>query len=218
MILYVAEAAAKAVGFEHVYVATDSKRIASVVEASGYKALMTSDRALTGTDRVAEAAEQLNYRWYINLQGDEPLVRPSDILGAAQLREDNRSQVINAYTELEEHESPSERSIPKVVINERSELLYISRAPVPFAKEGLAPKSVYLKQVCIYVFSREDLGFFRSFSNKTPLECLEDIEILRFLESGRSVKMFRAQRGSIAVDYPGDIEKVEAILRGGGLC
>src|SRR5690554_857877 len=73
MILWVAELSAEAVGSKNVYVATEDERIASVVKAAGFQAVMTSDSALTGTDRLAEAAEQIEADIYINVQGDEPL-------------------------------------------------------------------------------------------------------------------------------------------------
>src|SRR5690606_27506517 len=76
MILWVAELSAKAVGLENVYIATEDNRIAEVVVAAGFQAVMTSGRALTGTDRLAEAAEQIEADIFINVQGDEPLVNP----------------------------------------------------------------------------------------------------------------------------------------------
>src|SRR5690554_4540327 len=80
MILWVAELSAKAVGQENVYVATEDQRIVDVVEQAGFQAVMTTDDALTGTDRLAQAAEKVQADIYINVQGDEPLVDPADIL------------------------------------------------------------------------------------------------------------------------------------------
>ena len=86
MILWVAELSARAVGPEHVYVATEDTRISTVVEEAGFRALMTSKTALTGTDRLAEAAEMIDYDIYVNVQGDEPLVNPEDIKRCAELK------------------------------------------------------------------------------------------------------------------------------------
>src|SRR5690554_6238247 len=82
MIIWVAELSAKAVGSENVYIATDDDRISSVVSNAGYQFIMTSSASLTGTDRLAEAAQHIDADIYINVQGDEPLVSPKDILQA----------------------------------------------------------------------------------------------------------------------------------------
>ncbi len=86
MILHVCEKAEAAVGKQHVYVATEDKRIAEVVNNAGFKFILTSDTCLTGTDRVAEASKELDYDIYVNLQGDEPLVNPKDIIAAIDLK------------------------------------------------------------------------------------------------------------------------------------
>ena len=86
MVLWVVDLAIKAVGHDHVYVAEDDE-ISTVVSEAGYQVLMTSSKALTGTDRVAEASEQLDYDIYINVQGDEPLVNPLDIRKCINLKQ-----------------------------------------------------------------------------------------------------------------------------------
>ena len=91
MILWVAELSAKAVGQEHVFIATDDIQIAKVVKESGYSVLMTSSKAKTGTDRIAEAAAQIDYDIYVNVQGDEPLVSPCDITACIKLKCKNLS-------------------------------------------------------------------------------------------------------------------------------
>ena len=80
MILWVAEICAKALPIEFVYIATDDLRIKEVVEEAGFNVVMTSKKALTGTDRIADAANQIDADIYINVQGDEPLLDPNDIL------------------------------------------------------------------------------------------------------------------------------------------
>src|SRR6056297_1667957 len=98
MILWVAELSARAVGVENVYIATEDKRIADAVEAGGFQAVMTSDDALTGTDRLAQAAEQVEADLYINVQGDEPLADPDDILKVRDVKLANMADVINGYS------------------------------------------------------------------------------------------------------------------------
>ncbi|MDD3444501.1 MAG: 3-deoxy-manno-octulosonate cytidylyltransferase [Zavarzinia sp.] len=213
MILWVAELSARAVGRDHVYVATDDARIAAVVEGAGFNTLLTSSGALTGTDRLAEAAAKIDYDIYINVQGDEPLVDPEDIRRCIDEKRRRPDHVINGFCWLSPQEVPSSPNIPKVVMNESGRLLYMSRSVVPgFKDQKQAPKG-YRKQVCIYGFSRAELEAFAGFGRKSEVEASEDIEILRFLELGIGVQMYETKPGSLAVDAPEDVAAVEAALK-----
>ena len=212
MILWVAELSAKAVGIDHVYVATDDISIADVVRKSGYKSLMTSEACLTGTDRVAEAAERLDYDLFINVQGDEPIANYRDIEECIRVKSENISSIVNGFCYVANTEDPHDACIPKVVCSRSNRLLYISRSLIPGSKTNQIEPGLYRKQVCIYGFSKQDLFDFRNHVNKTELEAQEDIEILRFLEADKPVLMFECHPGSIAVDRPEDIQKVESII------
>ena len=113
MVLWVAELSAHAVGQEHVYIATEDKRIADVVQASGFSAIMTSPNALTGTDRLAEAAQTIDYDIYVNVQGDEPLVEPEDIRKCIKLKTELPDMIINGFCWIELTESITSVNIPK---------------------------------------------------------------------------------------------------------
>lgn len=213
MVLWVAELSARAVGAENVYVATEDQRIADVVEAAGFHAAMTTDDALTGTDRLAQAAKQIDSDIYINVQGDEPLLDPLDILKIRDAKQANMDFIINGFCWIGVQEDPSSVNLPKVITNERDEMIYMSRVALPGFKDAKCAPSRYKKQVCIYAFTREELTSFRAFGRKSELECAEDIEILRFLELGKKVRMVETQSGSLAVDVPEDIKRVEQQLR-----
>lgn len=216
MILWVAELSARAVGDENVYVATEDQRIATVVESAGFHAIMTTDDALTGTDRLAQAAEQVKADIYINVQGDEPLVDPLDILKVRDAKLKYMDAVINGFSWIGMSEDPYSVNIPKVITNEQDELVYMSRVALPGFKDAKYAPSRYKKQVCIYAFTREELSTFRNFGRKSQLEYSEDIEILRFLELGKTIRMVETQPGSLAVDVPDDVAKVEeALLKAG---
>lgn len=213
MVLWVAELSAKAVGAENVYVATEDNRIAEVVTAAGFNAVMTTDNCLTGTDRLAEAALKVKADIYINVQGDEPLVNPDDIKTAVELKQQDINSIFNGYCWLNKHEDPASVNIPKVITTENNTLVYMSRNPLPgYKNEKYAPKG-YKKQVCIYAFTASELADFKAFGRKSELEFSEDIEILRFLEFGKAIKMFETQPGSLAVDVPEDVAPVEAALK-----
>lgn len=210
MIIWVAEIAEKAIGIENVYIATENKEIVDVVKKYGYKVILTSDSCLTGTDRVAEAALEIDADIIINIQGDEPLLDPSDIETVINTKLKYPNHIVNCMSYLNKHENVEDKKIPKVITNLNDEMIYISRNPIPGTKFGNGdnPK----KQVCIYAFNREHLKEFSKIGKKTPLEYQEDIEILRFIEMGYKVKMVMLDSESYAVDYPQDIDIVEKIL------
>lgn len=213
LILWVAELAAKAIGIENVYVATESVKIQEVVNMAGFSSVMTSDAALTGTDRLAEAAQHIDADIFINVQGDEPLVDPLDILKIRDAKLLNPRKVINGYSWISSKEDPHSVNIPKVITTEKDILVYMSRIALPGYKEQMNAPHSYKKQVCIYAFSRDELSRFRTFERKSALEHCEDIEILRFLELQIPVLMVETQPGSLAVDVPEDVLKVEAVLK-----
>lgn len=216
MILWVAELSAKAIGTENVYVATEDTRIFELVENAGFQAVMTSDDALTGTDRLAEASKDIEADVYINVQGDEPLANPIDIQKVRDAKLAHMGDVINGYSWISPQEDPHSINIPKVITTEDNELVYMSRVALPGFKDDKCAPTRYKKQVCIYAFTRDELNGFRSFGRKSELEHSEDIEILRFLELGKKIRMVETQPGSLAVDVPEDVAKVEAALREAG--
>jgi 3-deoxy-manno-octulosonate cytidylyltransferase (CMP-KDO synthetase) len=212
MILWVAELSAKAVGAENVYVATDDTRISRIIKSAGFNAVLTGE-VKTGTDRIAEAASQIEADIFINVQGDEPLVDPQDILNIRDAKLRNPEKVINGYAWMVGSENPLNVNVPKVITNESDELVYMSRLPIPGYKEDKNAPEHYKKQVCIYAFSKDELKKYREFGRKSALEQCEDIEILRFFELDVPVLMIQTKPGSLAVDVPEDVEKVESALR-----
>ncbi len=214
MLLRVADRCAEALGAANVVVATDDDRIRAVAADAGFRVEMTSSTALTGTDRIAELADRLAVPVILNVQGDEPLVDPDDIVRIAAVKAAEPEMVVNGYHPLSPDEDPEDPDLPKVVLDADERLLYMSRAAVPGTKTGRpSPDATYLKQVCIYGFSPSDLARFTATDGKGPLERAEDIEILRFLELGRPVRMVRTSTASLAVDRPEDVAAVEAALR-----
>lgn len=210
MIQHVWERCCEAVGSEVVYIATDSQEIKEAVERFGGQVVMTSSNCLTGTDRLAEANLTLDCDFVINVQGDEPMIEPRDITTVIEAYEANPSAVVNAMAPIGEEADFRSNSVPKVVASQSGRLLYMSRGAIPTDK-NLGFSSAY-RQVCIYAFSREHLLAFSKFSEKTPLEQIEDIEILRFLENDIAVQMVEVSGFSIAVDFPEDVARVERKL------
>ena len=217
MIIWVAEVCEKVLGKKLVYIATDDDRIHAKVKEFGFQTISTSELCLTGTDRVAEASKKINSEIYINVQGDEPLIKPQDIKKILDEKLKYPDQVVCGYTEILKNENPLNKNIPKVVLNENDELIYISRSLVPGSKDkNLLNKNKFFKQVCIYAFNKSELNQFYMFGKKSSIERLEDIEILRFFELNIKIKMVKTTSGSLAVDQRDDIKKVENFLKKNG--
>jgi 3-deoxy-manno-octulosonate cytidylyltransferase (CMP-KDO synthetase) len=213
MIQWVAELSARAVSAENVYIATDDSQIGAAVKAMGYKVVMTSEDCLTGTDRLAEVAQKIDADIYINVQGDEPLVMPEDIVKVIKAKKAHPNDVINGYAVIGKEEDPSSLNIPKVIFTEGRRLVYMSRQALPGFKDLENGPKNYYKQVCIYAFNRSELLAYGEFGRKSTLEHAEDIEIIRFLEWGQNIHMVQTRPGSLAVDVPQDVIEVESALR-----
>ena len=170
-----------------IFVATDSQIILDVCKSEKIDCLLTSDENLTGTDRVTEAAKVLGLDFVINLQGDEPIFPKADILKFIDAVKLNPNKVHGAFCEITDKSQLEKRSIPKVVFDQQYNLLYASRAPIPFGNNTNFTKAH--RQVCIYSFPVLELENFFSEKQKTPLEALEDIEFLRFIEKGIKVQL-----------------------------
>ncbi len=214
MIIWVAETCRNVVGNSNVIIATDDVKIKKVVNDYGFKAIMTSKTCSTGTDRVAEVSKKIKADIYINVQGDEPIIKGSDIKKVISAKARFPNHVICAYTNLLKKEKPIDINIPKVLINSKKDLIYMSRLPLPGKKNHKQiAKIKYFKQVCIYAFNRKELRQFKRFGKKSILEISEDIEILRFFELNKKIKMVKTNNKSIAVDLKTDIKKVESYLK-----
>ena len=212
LVLRVADVCKKTIGRLNVYVATDSKKIANVVENSNYKSVFTSRNCLTGTDRVAEAAKKIKADTYINVQGDEPLVNSKDIKAIIKAKKKFPKHVICGYDKIHKLQDPKSLNLPKVVVNTKKELIYISRSLIPGSKKTIKNKN-YFKQVCIYAFNKTELKKFYSLKKKSEIEEMEDIEILRFFDLGIKIKMIKLNSNSVAVDEIADVKKAEKIIK-----
>jgi len=191
---------------DQVYVATDNETIASHIKNIGGNVILTSSDNLTGTDRVAEANQTLGFDIVINVQGDEPIIDPSDIKKVIESALENPNLIINGYARISDDQEYYSRTVPKVVFSTEGVCLYMSRSPIPGSKtQGFGGA---FKQICVYAFPKEALQFFSEFNSKTPLEEVEDIEILRLVESDLKVKMVELSGSNLAIDVPEDLDKL----------
>tara|TARA_E500000178_G_scaffold205142_1_gene202757 strand:+ start:13091 stop:13819 length:729 start_codon:yes stop_codon:yes gene_type:complete len=200
----------KATDQSNIIVATDSKLIEKVCNQYNIRVLITSKKCLTGTDRVAEVAKKIKKKYYINVQGDEPICSPLDIKKIINFAKKNPKIIVNGYTRIKDKELYYSSTIPKIVYDQDENLLYASRAPIPSNKKRVFIKS--WRQVCIYSFPYNALRKFASCKKKTSLESIEDIEINRFIELGFKVKMLKMSNNSISVDTKKDLNRIKKII------
>ena len=196
-----------------VYIATPNDNIMQYCERSGIRSILTSINCKTGTDRIAEASEKLDKKYdiIINVQGDEPVILPEDILAIINSVSFKNKQISYCgMCKIKNEEDFRNPNIIKIVTTKSNNLLYASRAPIPTTKQKQFVNAY--KQVCIYAFTPYILSIFRKFK-KGKLEEIEDIEILRLLENRYNIKMVEVSDSSISVDVQEDVKKVEDFLR-----
>ncbi|MCP3144248.1 3-deoxy-manno-octulosonate cytidylyltransferase [Pyxidicoccus xibeiensis] len=197
--------------FDEVWVATDDARIFSTVEGFGGRAIMTSPDCATGTDRVAEVARvRPDVDVWVNVQGDEPLVDPAALKVLAGLFEDTSVRMGTLVRPLEEDEAGSS-NVVKAVLSLDGNALYFSRSLVPFVREPGTPVRRW-GHIGLYGYRRDVLLTLAGLAS-TPLEEAEKLEQLRALEYGIPIRCARVSWRTVAVDVPGDVAKVEAIMR-----
>lgn len=209
MLEHVYEAARQCSQLAEVIVATDSQEILDVCKKNGWHARMTSAAHRSGTERVHEVAQSVGADVYINIQGDEPLVRPEHISSLIELMKDPRIEVgtIKTHCAAEDVNNPN---AVKVVTDFSRQALYFSRSAIPFNRGGANPTD-YFKHLGFYAYRGAALNRFCSLP-ESPLERSERLEQLRFLENGIPIYVTETRHDTIGVDTEADLQRVEAIL------
>lgn len=223
MIVRVAERAKRS-GASRVVVAADDPRILDAVLACGFEAVLTRPDHVSGTERLAEAADILalaDDEIVVNVQGDEPLIDPALVDAVAEkLAADAGLVMSTAAHPIESAADFFNPNVVKVVLDWTGRALYFSRAPIPWARDEFAQdKSVLpanlgaLRHIGIYGYRA---GFLRAYSQlaASPIEGIEALEQLRVLWHGHSIGVFVADHAPAAgVDTPEDLERVRAVFR-----
>jgi len=192
-----------------VLVATEDQRVMDSVHAFGGHCVMTSRHHPSGTDRLIEIMDLVEADVYINLQCDEPLVRPEDIsLLAAGLREDDSVQVGTLCCSLP-HAEATNPNIVKVVLTAEGNALYFSRALIPYPRDEVP--ACYLKHVGIYAYRREVLKAYAGLS-RPMIERTEKLEQLRLLVAGFRIRVFQIPPVGPGVDTPECLEHVRVLM------
>jgi 3-deoxy-manno-octulosonate cytidylyltransferase (CMP-KDO synthetase) len=216
LIQHVVERCQQAKSLSEVIVATDDTRIWEVAQ-NFCRVEMTSPDHPSGTDRLAEVAQNCECDAAVNIQGDEPLIDPKVVDVVAKALE--QSEMSTAATRIllpEEYENPN---VVKVVVNAAGRALYFSRRTIPYLRDaasgsvaGQLAAFPFLKHIGIYGYRRDVLLRLVKFP-VSPLEQAEKLEQLRALDNGIAIAVETVEYDSVGVDVPGDVARVEAILR-----
>lgn len=191
-----------------VIVATDSDEIMTVCRRYGWKAQMTSSTHKSGTERVHEISCRDSADLYINVQGDEPMVRPEQIASLLQVMENPQAQVGTLMTRAEAIDIPNPNAV-KVVTDLGGRALYFSRATIPHDRDNRRPR--YFKHLGLYAYRKPALDRFVTLP-ESSLEKSERLEQLRFMENGISIYCRETPYDSVGVDTEEDLERAIAIL------
>ncbi|HMK49571.1 MAG TPA: 3-deoxy-manno-octulosonate cytidylyltransferase [Thermodesulfovibrionales bacterium] len=197
---------------EEVMVATDSETIFERVLAFGGKAVMTDKNHPSGTDRIAEVAASLDYDIIVNVQGDEPLIRPEMIDDVIMALDDTRASIGTLIKKIEDPGEIVDYNVVKVVFDRQMFAVYFSRATIPFrAHHSEVRRPEYYKHIGIYSYRRDVLLSIAGME-PTELENIEKLEQLRALENGMKIKVKETFLETFGVDTPEDLERVEKCL------
>lgn len=205
MILHVVENAKGSIVNNSVIVATESELIQPFCSKNNINCQLTSDKHPTGTDRVAEVAEVVDADIYIVLMGDEPFITSQQINQLIEEMQKDKSifasMLCTIFTKPVDVINPT---TIKLALNDKNELIFISRSAVPFPKGDI--NFNYYKNMGCYAFRKEALDFFKK---KSPdrIERAEEIEMLRFLEAHKLVKCVPVDSDSFSIDTQNDLDK-----------
>ena len=221
IIQHVYEHATNAKLIDYVVIATDDNRIIDVVKAFGGEAVMTSSDHESGTDRIAEAAENIECEYVVNIQGDEPFIRPEMIDDVVDLLYNDDKASISTLskkiTDIHDIQSPH---IVKVVIDKMGYALYFSRSPIPYHRDAWQDyehislsdsHAAVFKHIGIYGFKKEELKRFTSMEHGR-LEQIEKLEQLRALAAGMKIKVGETEFETHGIDTLDDLRRAEEWL------
>lgn len=219
MLQRVFEQAGQCAGLDSLVVATDDARIARHASEFGAQVLMTRSDHASGTDRCAEVAVVLpEYDVYINIQGDEPFIDPGQIDLVVQPLIEDKAGISTLARPLREAEALLNPNIVKVVFNQKGHALYFSRSPIPHVRglgvEEWPARSAHYQHLGLYGFQRLALLQIAALP-PSPLELLESLEQLRWLDHGLSIFVALTEQETLGVDTPEDIAKAMEFLKRG---
>lgn len=213
VILRTYEAAKKSNLFDDVFVVTDSDLIFKEIASNGGKAIMSIKEHESGSDRIAEAVENMDVDIVVNVQGDEPFIDTAALEKLIEVYKNDSEKKVDLASlmcEIKEEQEINNPNNVKVVVNQNGFALYFSRSVIPYPREVNVGVR-YMKHIGIYAFRKQALLDFYSLPMKS-LEASEKLEQLRYLEFGKSIKMIETSHIGIGIDTAEDLEKARKML------
>lgn len=207
------EAAVNTNLFDDVFVVTDSDLIFNEIVSQGGKAIMSIKEHESGSDRIAEAIENLDVDVVVNVQGDEPFINKEPLEKVIEVFKKDVEQKVDLASlmrEIKDWEAIENPNNVKVIVDQNGLALYFSRSVIPYPRE----KNVgvrYFQHIGIYAFRKQALLDFYYLPMKS-LEASEKLEQLRYLEYGKKIKMVETNHVGIGIDTPEDLEKARLLL------
>ena len=196
--------------FNEVIVVTDSDIIYKEITSAGGKAVMSKRQHESGSDRIAEAAEDLSADIIVNVQGDTPFVKKEPLAELLKQFDDSSVQVASMMQVLTKQSEIDDPNFVKVAVDRKMNALFFSRSVIPYPRDKDAA-IVYYEHIGVYAFRKKALLDFTKWP-VTPLEAAEKVECLRYLEYGVPLRMIVVDYMGVEIDTPEDLEKASKLL------
>lgn len=196
--------------FDEVYVVTDSDIIFNEIVQHGGKAIMSQRSHESGSDRIAEAIQNLSIDVVVNVQGDEPFVKKEPLQKLLTVFNDTTVQVASLMQVLTQQNLIEDPNYVKVAVDKNNNALFFSRSVIPFPRSKDSA-IVYYEHIGVYAFKKQALLDFTNWP-MSPLEAAEKIECLRYLENGVPIKMVVTEYMGVEIDTPEDLAKAAKLL------
>ena len=197
--------------FDEVYVVTDSEIIFDEIVNNGGKAIMSERSHESGSDRIAEAIENLDIDIVVNVQGDEPFVKKEPLQKVIDIFSDVTVQVASLMQVLSNPQLIEDPNYVKVAVDIHNNALFFSRSVIPYPRDKESAAKYY-EHIGVYAFKKQTLLDFTNWP-MSPLEAAEKIECLRYLENGVAIKMVVTEYMGVEIDTPEDLIKAAALLK-----
>lgn len=196
--------------FADVIVVTDSDIIYNEITSHGGKAIMSKKEHESGSDRIAEAAADLDIDIVLNVQGDTPFVKREPLARLLDCFNDSSVQVASMMQVLTKEEEINDPNFVKVAVDKQMNSLFFSRSVIPYRRDKKAAVTFY-EHIGVYAFRKQALLNFTNWE-MTPLEAAEKVECLRYLENGIQLRMIVVDYMGVEIDTPEDLEKAGKLL------
>lgn len=213
VILRTYEAALQTNLFDDVFVVTDSSQIFDEISKRGGKAIMSIKNHESGSDRIAEAVQNLDVDIVVNVQGDEPFINKEPLAKLIEVfKEDHQMEIdlASLMRKIEDKSQIENPNVVKVVVDRNHLALYFSRSPIPYPRD-LDTKANYFQHVGVYAFRKSALLDFYNWPIQ-ELESIEKLEQLRYLAYGKKIKMIQTNQQTIGIDTVEDLEEARNFL------